>query len=145
MIFPHDKKRVEKICVVLGVVDDPLISGVVPLAQSGQAIHMMRVPIAKMLDVRMLFFNLPEDSLLVVAILKEAGGGALRRGPRSQNTRQLNVMVGTFLLIGPDEPPAGLMGRPGGSQNQIRCECHFGISLARIIFITTTCPLPPPQ
>ena len=69
----------------------------------------MRVPITEMPNVGMTFFNRPKELFLVLAILKETGRGSLRFWTWWDNSQHLNVVVGPFLAIRPDESAAGFV------------------------------------
>ena len=51
VVLFYDEKRVEEVSVVLIMVDDSMISCVVPLTKSAKTVDMVSVPVSKMFDV----------------------------------------------------------------------------------------------
>jgi hypothetical protein len=109
VILPHYEECVEEVSVVLIMVDDSMISCVVALAQSVEAIDVVGMPVSEMFDVSMLFLNLSKHPLLVFAVLEKASCRPLRMGSRSQNPEHLDVILGTSSLIGPNKSAACFM------------------------------------
>src|ERR1035441_5651501 len=70
---------------------------------------MVRVPISQMLNVRILRFDLAEERLLVLAVLKEARCRTLCGGARRKDALQLNVVVGTLLRVSADQAAASFV------------------------------------
>ena len=87
VVFLHDEKRVKEIGVVLIMINDFMVGSVISLAKSGEAIAVVSVPIPKVLDIWVFFFNLSENPFLIFAILKETDSGSLRLRSRPYNSQ----------------------------------------------------------
>jgi hypothetical protein len=109
VIFLNYKERVEEICVVFFVVDGPVICVVVTPAQCCQAIAMVRVPVAQVLNLRVSFFNLSEDIFLIIAVLKKTYGGALRLRARPYHSMQMDFIVLPGFAISAYQAPASFV------------------------------------
>src|ERR1700730_15186682 len=77
-----DQQSIKEVSVVVLVVNHAMIGGAVSSTECRIAVHMVRVPVPQVLNIRMLFFDAPEYALLVVAVLKKSSGSA--SGTRSR-------------------------------------------------------------
>ena len=70
-MFGSDEQRVEERRVVVAMIDGAKVGLNVAAAQVLQAVDVVGVPVAEMLDVPVMVFDFAEDLLLVLPVLKE--------------------------------------------------------------------------
>lgn len=70
-VLGRHQQRVEEGSIVLAMVDVAMVRLDVSAAQMLQAIDMMRMPVAQMLDFMVPVFDFPENLFLILAVLKK--------------------------------------------------------------------------
>ncbi|MGA7449835.1 MAG: hypothetical protein WBW73_00675 [Rhodoplanes sp.] len=73
VVLADDEQRVEKVGVVLLVVDGLEVGRLVAAAQRRIAVDVVRVPVAEMLDLGVDDFDSAKKLLLIVTVLEEVG------------------------------------------------------------------------
>ena len=103
------EKRVEERRVVVAMVYGAIVGLDVSAAEMLQAVNVVRMPVAQVLDFPMVGLDFPEHLLLVLAILKETHRRPARLRPRFDNAGDLDGEFASMLLECPDDASAGFI------------------------------------